>query len=82
MEDRLGEGDMETILGLVSESVAESTAEAPAEPALVQVFGEADQDGDVELQYPDEGWGEQDAEAFDDTGEGAGVEGDLEMDEE
>lgn len=82
MEDRLAEGEMEAILGHVSESLNDPVHGAGAS-GEVEIIGAAQEhNGEQSAESYEETWDEQDGDNFDDTGEGAGVEGDLEMDED
>ncbi|KAF7967760.1 hypothetical protein HWV62_33209 [Athelia sp. TMB] len=79
LEDRLGE-HMDDILNIVRASVAKPPATNPSRSRTVvaeHVFAEEEQqDGEWVADADGEG------EFFDDTGEGAGVEGDLDMEED
>ncbi|KAF7974751.1 hypothetical protein HWV62_11335 [Athelia sp. TMB] len=79
LEDRLGE-HMDDIIDIVRASVAAPPAANPLRSRTVvaeQVFAEEEQqDGEWVADADGEG------EFFDDTGEGAGVEGDLDMEED
>lgn len=81
LEDRLGEDKMEEVLNIVQSSAADRNTTS--------------NDGDIEIEelpndhlhYPDpdadaEGELDDDDHIFDDTGEGVGVEGDLDKEED
>lgn len=84
VEDRLG-SRMDDLLAVVSKSLHESTPEPPTEiidvPESKQAHGEVAVE--VYEETEQETW-EYDANAmeFDDMGEGAGVEGDLDVDDD
>jgi len=82
LEDRLGD-QMEDILNVVRASVASAEVPAPSAPVShtfvpQEVFAEEEQHEDNWEAGAEDGNGE----FFDDTGEGAGVEGDLDMEED
>jgi hypothetical protein len=76
LEDRLGEG-MDAVLAVVRESLGDAAPTPVPPPAL------ATEDVDAEGE-PDERWADDGQEdlVFDDHGDGAGVEGDLDMEED
>jgi hypothetical protein len=85
LEDRLGES-MNEILVLVKASLSEPSLVPQQHETLSIPASSVKQNevaDDYTIQYPDvDADGDIDMEQFDDTGEGVGVEGDLDVEEE
>ncbi|KAG8214669.1 RNA polymerase Rpb4-domain-containing protein [Butyriboletus roseoflavus] len=81
LEDRLGDR-MDEILGIVSRSLSTTAATTPSQSAS-STNGPAYNTETVDAYEIEQGW-EQDGEGteFDDLGEGLGVEGDLDMEDD
>ena len=82
LEDRLGER-MEEVLQIVRQSLSERRENTTGNTTVSQVQSPTKIRAEEEV-YDEDMYGEEDADAeeFDDSGEGAGVEGDLEMDDD
>ena len=82
LEDRLGER-MEEVLQIVRQSLSERRENTTGNTTASQVQLPTKIRAEEEV-YDEDMYGEEDADAeeFDDSGEGAGVEGDLEMDDD
>ncbi len=80
MEDRFGE-QINDILSTVQASLSETSAPVVVEDSTVAQVGYAEDD--MNYEHDPEIWG-QDANdiVFDDHGEGAGIEGDLDVDDD
>lgn len=82
LEDRLGEEKMSEVLSLVQSTMSDQPYSAMNDVQIVEGFGQ--------LQYPDPTPSEPDdddgllveEQVFDDVGEGAGIEGDLDKEED
>ncbi|KAG2051622.1 hypothetical protein BDR06DRAFT_958902 [Suillus hirtellus] len=84
LEDRLG-NQMEDLLAAVSKSLNERPPEHPNGTVVVPEVKQTHDEGAVEVyeEADQEAWGyDANAMEFDDTGEGAGVEGDLDVDDD
>jgi DNA-directed RNA polymerase subunit F len=88
LEDRMSD-NMEDILNLVSSSLQPSEAVASGNNSDLQIVGSVDtsaavvcpaNDNEPAEYYEPDNW--DGANEFDDTGEGAGIEGDLDMEED
>ncbi|KAJ3995176.1 RNA polymerase Rpb4-domain-containing protein [Lentinula boryana] len=86
LEDRLGEA-METVLSTVSASLSAAPSHPlnASSPAPVLPMASSDTMADLSLQYPSEDFndaGMVNDMVFDDEGQGVGIEGDLDKEEE
>lgn len=80
MEDRLGDSGMNNILELVKASLGEAgDTSAEARQVLLDSSGEPKADG---AEWTADYTMNVDDNEFDDTGEGAGIEGDLDVDDD
>ncbi|KDQ25490.1 hypothetical protein PLEOSDRAFT_1094008 [Pleurotus ostreatus PC15] len=80
MEDRMTVDQMQEIIGLVQNSLTKDIKE-PNQPNLHSIVGASGEDQDA--YGDDDGYMDVvDDAQFDDTGEGAGVEGDLDVDDD
>ncbi|KAJ3824278.1 RNA polymerase Rpb4-domain-containing protein [Lentinula raphanica] len=86
LEDRLGDS-METVLSTVSASLSATPSQPinPSSPPPVHPMSSSDTMGDLSLQYPSDAFNDGDMVndmVFDDEGQGVGVEGDLDKEED
>ena len=72
---------MESVLEVIRDSIASDGLQL-AEPPIPVGSPQGIQEGGLFLEDDDPGWGYHEEQTFDDGGEGAGIEGDLEAEEE
>jgi len=73
---------METVLEVIRDSISSDGLQLAEPPIPVASPPQGVQEEGLFLEDDDPGWGYHKEQAFDDRGEGAGIEGDLEAEDD